>query len=361
MLSLPFIDNFGAVMHITTTLENLLTSTTIFPIKVKSYKELCSLLGLKPHSNADFRKSQLQELENYCIISRQGNSYSIDEIFQEPTIELKFDGKAKTQELLVYTLLEYLFLQETEEDSSELPYGDIVRTYISRKELSYKLGLCEEVFQEKKRNIYPSAAGMTKQYITEGKFKEDGVQSMSDFVEQFFKLNNKTFNDMLESVVNYIQRHRLFEVNYRYQYYSEYEWHTYSEEDSLRLTELRSELKAKFNMNSQSIAELIGRLANGSAEDSPQATFVREFMKTFKLSYYHRFVYEFVYTKRILMRLVQKNYSGFVELRKLVKERQDALYKQAMGWKVSKGHAFADDTEEKSRIAWEVLVRECIL
>ena len=348
-------------MHISTKLENLLHTTTIFPIQVKSYKELCSLLTLKPHSNAEFRKAQLQELENYCRISRKGNSYYIEEIYLEPSIELKFDGKAKTQELLVYTLLDYLFLQNTEEDSSELPYGDIVRTYVSRKELSYKLGLCEEVFQEKKRNIYPSAVGMTRQYVKDKKFTEDGVQSMSDFVEQFFKLNNKTFNDMLESVVNYIQRHRLFEVNYRYQYYSDYEWHTYSEEDSVRLTELRSELKAKFNMNSQSIAELIGRLANGSTEESPQATFVREFMKTFNLSYFHRFVYEFVYTKRILMRLVQKNYSGFVELRKLVKERQEALYKQAMSWKVSKGHAFAQDTEEKSRIAWEVLVRECIL
>ena len=196
-------------MHISVLLENLLHTTTVFPIQVKSYKELCSLLNLKPHSNAEFRKAQLQELENYCRISRKGNSYYIEEIYTEPSIELKFDGKAKTQELLVYTLLDYLFLQNTKEDSSELPYGDIVRTYVSRKELSYKLGLCEEVFQEKKRNIYPSAAGMTKQYVKDEKFKEDGVKSMSDFVEQFFKLNNKTFNDMLESVVNYIQRHRI--------------------------------------------------------------------------------------------------------------------------------------------------------
>ena len=47
---------------------------------VKNYKELCSLLGIKP-TGGDSKKAQLKELERFIKYHKEGNKFVVDEIY----------------------------------------------------------------------------------------------------------------------------------------------------------------------------------------------------------------------------------------------------------------------------------------
>ena len=51
---------------------------------IKNYKELCTILGIKPMTSTDSKKAQYKELERYCTYTKQGQKIIINEVFAEP-------------------------------------------------------------------------------------------------------------------------------------------------------------------------------------------------------------------------------------------------------------------------------------
>lgn len=79
---------------------------------IKNYKELCSILEIKPATNSDYKQKQLKELAIYCKYTKQGNKYIIEDIYNKPVITLSDILKTKNNKyikLLSNIILEYLY------------------------------------------------------------------------------------------------------------------------------------------------------------------------------------------------------------------------------------------------------------
>ena len=339
-------------MNLLETFRDLEATTKVFPIKLSNYKELCKLLSIKEQSNPESRRTQLEDLQQYCELRNNGRIFYIDKIFSEPNIILKFDPKANFQALLVKNLLDYLYLQE--EDSEEL--GSVRVKYLTRGDLATNLGLCKDIFYSQKLFTSKDYSLKLKSLIESGEILQDKTNQMKHFVEQFFKLNHKAFYEMLSSMVGYIQKKNLFIVVPRFQQMIDGCWQCTTKEDDLRLMEIRAKLLDNYGLSAIQVAELMYRIGSSGALDTELDNFVINYMEQFQLSYFHRGVYELSYTKEILRILVKKNHADYSSLKEEVLKKQLELHKLAF-----KAIHTGNDTEEKSRIAWEVLVRECIL
>ena len=83
---------------------------------IKNYKELCTLLEVKP-SSGNGKAKQLEELQLYCKYHKDGNKFIIDEIIENPVITLDEILKNKNSKyitLVANIILEYLYNKPTE-------------------------------------------------------------------------------------------------------------------------------------------------------------------------------------------------------------------------------------------------------
>ena len=60
----------------------------------KNLKEVCEVIGWK-YTGGDTRKKQLDELERCCKYHKEGNKFIIDEIYEQPSTNIKRKAKGK--------------------------------------------------------------------------------------------------------------------------------------------------------------------------------------------------------------------------------------------------------------------------
>lgn len=59
--------------------------SNLYPgLMLKNYKELCTILDIKPTNSNNSRKAQYKELERYCTYTKQGQKIIIGELFPDP-------------------------------------------------------------------------------------------------------------------------------------------------------------------------------------------------------------------------------------------------------------------------------------
>lgn len=61
-------------------------------LRVKNYKTLCELLGVKPKAGGDSKKAHIKEMERYFKFHKEGNAFVIDEVYTQ-ALEKK-DGRS---------------------------------------------------------------------------------------------------------------------------------------------------------------------------------------------------------------------------------------------------------------------------
>lgn len=61
-------------------------------LKIKNYKALCELLGVKPKAGGDSKKAHLKEMERYFKYYKQGNAFVITEVYTQ--VLEKVDGRS---------------------------------------------------------------------------------------------------------------------------------------------------------------------------------------------------------------------------------------------------------------------------
>lgn len=97
---------------------------------IKNYKELCSLLKIKP-TGGDSKKSQLKELERFIKYHKEGNKFVVDEIYEE--VKEKEDLRCLNGSKIEYIKnIEVLLL-------NLLAEGETGRIFISKYPLLNKL------------------------------------------------------------------------------------------------------------------------------------------------------------------------------------------------------------------------------
>jgi len=69
-------------------------SNLVSGLILKNYKDLCTILDIKPMTSTNSKKAQFKELERYCTYTKQGQKIIINEIFTEPLekIDLRLIG-----------------------------------------------------------------------------------------------------------------------------------------------------------------------------------------------------------------------------------------------------------------------------
>lgn len=92
---------------------------------IKNYKELCEILDIKATTGCSKIK-QLEDLKIYCNYIKQGNKYTIQEIYPKPIITIDTILKSKNSKyikLLANIIVEYLYNNPT--NLKEIPISQL--------------------------------------------------------------------------------------------------------------------------------------------------------------------------------------------------------------------------------------------
>lgn len=333
------------------TFQNLLAKTVVYPIHLSSYKELCSLLGQAELTNPASRTAQIQNIEQYCKLSTQGRKIFIEEIYSKPSIKLRFDSKATMQEALVYSLIEHL------KDFAATKEDTIHTITMGRWDLASELGLCDKLFYFHRTR---DSLDVQKDLFIQPDSKE--VNTIPDLINQFFSVNYTNFYEAIDSMVAYLRKHKLLEVLERYEQRTfAGKWKLGTRDDDIRIKELRMTLQ---NMNPKQLRGrgLISFFKNMAKQDEKPmekgffndsiVEYTYKFCKKHNLSYFHRPVYELRFTKGLIEAIEVKLQNTRKKVNKLSEDKNETIYTTSR----AKIGTIDPNTEEKSRIAWEVLI-----
>lgn len=330
--------------------QNLRETTVVYPI-IATYTELCSLLDLEVVKNQKSKEAQLETLAQYCILTKKGHSYYIEEIYAKPSIKLRFDSKATMQEALVYSLIEHL------KDFAAYKEDTIHTITMGRWDLASELGLCDKLFYFHRTR---DSLEVQKELFIQPDSKE--INTIPDLINQFFSVNYTNFYEAIDSMVAYLRKHKLLEVLERYEQKGyNGKWKLGTRDDDIRIKELRMTLQ---NLNPK---QLRGRglinffknmakqdekpMENGFFSDSI-VEYTYKFCKKHTLSYFHRPVYELRFTKGLIDAIEVRLQNTRKKVNKLSEDKNETIYTTSR----AKIGNIDPNTEEKSRIAWEVLI-----